>query len=61
MAQWIAYHLSGKPEDRDLSARHYDCRNFVCYVCGVTTYRQFVRSITVKDFPFLRDHKRPPG
>ena len=61
MAQWIAYHLSGKPVDHDLSTRHYDCQNFVCYVCGVTTYRQFVRSITVKDFPFLSDHKRPPG
>lgn len=61
IAQWTAYHLSSKPEDRDPSNRHYNCRDFVCYVCAVTTYRQLVRSIAVKDFPFLIDHKRPLG
>lgn len=61
IAQWAAYHLSTYPEDRDLNNRIYNCRDFICYVCGVTTYRTLVRSITIKEFPFLLEHKRPPG
>lgn len=61
IAQWAAYHVSAFPEDRDPSMRIYNCRDFICFVCGVTTYRSLVRSISVKDFPFLIDHKRPPG
>ncbi|KAJ6220171.1 hypothetical protein RDWZM_005983 [Blomia tropicalis] len=61
IAQWTAYRLSSNIEDRDPNNRQYNCRNFICYVCGVTTYRQSVQSITVKSFPFLIEHKRPPG
>lgn len=61
IAQWAAYHVSAFPEDRDPSTRIYNCRDFICFVCGVTTYRSLVRSIAVKDFPFLLDHRRPPG
>src|SRR5699024_1490969 len=61
IAQWAVYHLSHLPEDRDPNGRNYNCRDFICYVCGVTTYRALVRSIQVKDFPFLIEHKRPPG
>ena len=61
IAQWAAYQLSAYPEDRDPNSRVYNLRDFICYVCGVTTYRTLVRSISVKDFPFLLEHKRPPG
>lgn len=61
IAQWAVYYLSPHNEDRDPNGRIYNCRDFICYVCGVTTYRSMVRSVSIKDFPFLLEHKRPPG
>lgn len=61
MEQWKAYELSPHVEDRDRSARVYNAHDFVCYICGIITYRKRVRSITVTDFPFLMTHPRPGG
>lgn len=61
IAQWTVYHLSGFAEDKDVNQRTYNCKDFFCYVCGVITYRELVRYITVKNFPFLKEHKRPAG
>lgn len=61
IAQWAAYNLSVAPEDRDPSSRVYNCNEYYCYVCGVATYRAHCKTIKTKDFPFLIDHKRPPG
>lgn len=61
IGQWIAYNASPFLEDKDPIRRTYNCKDYICYICGVTTFRQRVRSITVKDFPFLLEHPRPPG
>ena len=61
IGQWIAYNSSPFIEDKDPMRRTYNCRDFICYICGVTTFRQRVRSIELKDFPFLLEHSRPPG
>ncbi|RWS11513.1 hypothetical protein B4U79_12918 [Dinothrombium tinctorium] len=61
IAQWIAYETSSNNEDVDANRRIYNVVNYVCYICGVTTYRNRIKSITVKDFPFLVDHSRPAG
>ncbi|RWS31933.1 hypothetical protein B4U80_00199 [Leptotrombidium deliense] len=61
MAQWIAYETSPNNEDVDATRRIYNVVNYVCYICGVITYRNRIKSITVKDFPFLVDHPRPAG
>ena len=61
IGQWIAYNSSPYIEDKDPMRRTYNCRDYICYICGVTTFRQRVRSIALKEFPFLLEHSRPPG
>ena len=61
ISQWIAYETLLNPEDKEPSLRVYNTLHFVCYICGVTTYRNRIKSITVKDFPFLVEHPRPTG
>lgn len=61
MAQWLAYESSPHPEDAARATRRYNTHHYVCYICGITTYRRRVRTLTVRDFPFLREHPRPAG
>lgn len=61
MAQWLAYESSPHPEDAARAMRRYNTHHYVCYICGITTYRRRVRTLTVRDFPFLREHPRPAG
>ncbi|XP_076353975.1 uncharacterized protein LOC143248890 isoform X2 [Tachypleus tridentatus] len=61
MAQWFAYEASPYAEDGYPWDRKYNTHHYVCFICGTTTYRQRVRTIFVRDFPFLIDHPRPPG
>lgn len=60
MIQWAAYEASRHPQDQNPWSRTYNCHDYVCYVCGVTTYRKRVKAISVADFPFLVSHPRPP-
>ncbi|XP_076305428.1 uncharacterized protein LOC143222614 isoform X2 [Tachypleus tridentatus] len=60
-AQWIAYETSPYPEDSNPWQRQYDTYHFVCFICGITTYRKCTHSISVEDFPFLIEHPRPAG
>lgn len=61
ISQWLAYESSPYPEDTNRWHRRYNTHNYVCYICGITTYRKRVCTISVKDFPFLLAHSRPPG
>ncbi|GIY45855.1 uncharacterized protein CEXT_640601, partial [Caerostris extrusa] len=61
VSQWLAYETSTHPEDQNRWLRRYNTHNYVCYICGITTYRKRLCSISVKDFPFLLEHKRPAG
>lgn len=61
IAQWTRYHVSSNPEDRDPLTRQYNVRQFICFVCGGTAIRKYVRSIAINEFPFLLEHKSPPG
>ncbi|CAN7982348.1 unnamed protein product [Ixodes hexagonus] len=61
MAQWLAYESSPHAEDAVRSSRRYNTHHYVCYICGITTYRRRVRTLTVCEFPFLREHPRPAG
>ncbi|XP_076339729.1 uncharacterized protein LOC143240712 isoform X2 [Tachypleus tridentatus] len=60
-AQWIAYETSPYPEDSNPWQRQYNTYHYVCFICGITTYRKRTRSISVEDFPFLIEHPRPAG
>ncbi|XP_054275991.1 uncharacterized protein LOC128995112 [Macrosteles quadrilineatus] len=55
VAQWRA--LAHQQPD----TRVYNWRDYICYVCGITTYRLRVRALPVKDFPFVRYHRQPDG
>lgn len=61
IGQWVAYNSSPFFEDKDPMRRTYNWKDFICYICGGTRVRQQVRSIELKDFPFLLEHSRPPG
>lgn len=61
VSQWLAYETSTYPEDENRWLRRYNTHNYVCYICGITTYRKRVCSISVKNFPFLLEHPRPAG
>ncbi|CAG2113453.1 unnamed protein product [Medioppia subpectinata] len=61
IGQWIAYNASPFIEDKDPMRRTYNYRDYICFICGVTTFRQRSRSISLKDFPFLLEHSRPSG
>ncbi|XP_054722574.1 uncharacterized protein LOC129232455 [Uloborus diversus] len=61
ISQWLAYESSPFPEDANRWHRRYNTHNYVCYICGITTYRKRVCTISVRDFPFLLEHSRPPG
>lgn len=61
VSQWLAYETSTYPEDENRWLRRYNTHNYVCYICGITTYRKRVCSISVKNFPFLLEHSRPAG
>ncbi|KFM68867.1 hypothetical protein X975_17292, partial [Stegodyphus mimosarum] len=61
ISQWLAYESSPYQEDANPWHRRYNTHNYVCYICGITTYRKRVCSISVKDFPFLLEHTRPSG
>ncbi|XP_076305569.1 uncharacterized protein LOC143222659 isoform X2 [Tachypleus tridentatus] len=60
-AQWNAFETSPYPEDSNPWQRQYDTYHYVCFICGITTYRKCTRSISVEDFPFLIEHPRPVG
>uniref|UniRef100_A0A0A9XQ57 Genetic suppressor element 1 n=3 Tax=Lygus hesperus TaxID=30085 RepID=A0A0A9XQ57_LYGHE len=55
LAQWRrAANSNVNPESRS-----YNWHDYICFVCGITTYRRRVRALPVKEFPFLRYHRAP--
>ncbi|BET02361.1 Hypothetical protein NTJ_15179 [Nesidiocoris tenuis] len=55
LAQWRrAANSNINPESRT-----YNWHDYICFVCGITTYRRRVRALPVKEFPFLRYHRAP--
>ena len=73
MVQWTRFHESKSPVP--VAARQYNINDFVCYVCGIKTYRKRIRALRVvnllarcssqasghQDFPFLRNHRGAKG
>merc|ERR550532_3904745 len=70
MSQWKMYQDSSRgpigggnshSAVLDPSSRLYNFTDYICYVCGITTYRKRIRALRVVDFPFLRHHKTKKG
>eukprot|EP00090_Calanus_glacialis_P033620 TRINITY_DN5588_c0_g1_i4.p1 TRINITY_DN5588_c0_g1~~TRINITY_DN5588_c0_g1_i4.p1 ORF type:complete len:868 (-),score=49.95 TRINITY_DN5588_c0_g1_i4:1302-3905(-) len=59
MVQWSRYQDVRNPISP--STRKYNFNDYVCYVCGIKTYRKRIRALRVVDFPFLRHHKPAKG
>lgn len=55
--QWKEYEQSSNPADSKRWLRKYCLPNYVCYVCAVESERKNMRTIAVKNFNFLLDHK----
>lgn len=59
MAQWNRF-ADSRPAV-PVNARKYNINDYVCYVCGVKTYRKRIRALRVVEFPFLRTHRGQKG
>lgn len=74
MVQWSRYQDVRNPISP--ATRKYNFNDYVCYVCGIKTYRKRIRALRVvnlkrakesaaagsqQDFPFLRHHKPAKG
>lgn len=59
MVQWARYQEVRNPVSA--AARKYNINDYVCYVCGINTYRKRIRALRVVEFPFLRQHKPAKG
>lgn len=61
LAQWKEYETSAMPSDSNRWLRKYSLKEFVCYVCSARTTRKRMRTLPVKPFYFLKEHKCPVG
>jgi len=59
MVQWTRFHEAKSPVP--VAARQYNINDYVCFVCGIKTYRKRIRALRVVDFPFLRNHRGAKG
>lgn len=59
LKQWSEYEQSQNPAHSNRWLRKYNLPNYVCYVCAVENERKNMRTISVKNFNFLLDHKAP--
>lgn len=59
LKQWKEFEQSTNPSDSNRWLRKYTLPNYACYVCAVENDRKMMRTIAVKNFNFLLDHKAP--
>ena len=57
LKQWTEFEQSSNPADNNRWLRKYGLPNYVCYVCSVENERKMMRTVAVKNFNFLHDHK----
>ncbi|KAL3859018.1 hypothetical protein ACJMK2_009259 [Sinanodonta woodiana] len=61
LKQWTDYEQSKNPNDSNRWLRKYTLPTYVCYVCGSPCERKHVRTLAVRKFHFLKEHKASPN
>ncbi|KAK3580302.1 hypothetical protein CHS0354_003535 [Potamilus streckersoni] len=61
LKQWTDFEQSKNPNDSNRWLRKYTLPIYVCYVCGSPCERKYVRTLAVRKFHFLKEHKASPN
>lgn len=59
----FSYFVRYESQNPSLNAvdRKYNWHDYICHLCGITTYRKRVRALPVNEFPFVKSRKSEDG
>ncbi|CAH1780403.1 unnamed protein product [Owenia fusiformis] len=61
LRQWSDFEASQDPAHSNRWVRRYNIKDYTCYLCVKVTSRKYVRTISIRRYPFLRNLSQPPN